>query len=124
MDPMEANPTPDNPASASRRAHPADGARKAAAIVSVGTFLALTGGFALNRALNQPAGASPAAATTGATTTPSGTDTSSGGDVVTGQTDDDPTAGYTDGTDTGWGDGGAAPGTYDPGPATTQSSGS
>lgn len=124
---MEATPTPHpsaptTPARRRKRPHPAHQARKTAAMVSVGSFLALTGAFAAKSAL------APAPATTGT----SGT---TGSAVVT--TDDGGLVVITPGSSTGvatddWSgtsssDTGTASGsnpTTNTVPATTQSHGS
>ena len=106
MEPMEANDFPISPAPVTRRPkrHPAQRARKVAAAVSAGTFVALTGGFALGQALSHPASTSSNPTTVATNTSGTGTST---------------------GTVGGWDTGGAQPGSAGPsGPATTQSRGS
>ena len=82
---MEANPSPrptaPHPAARRKRPHPAQHARRTAAAVSVGSFLALTGAFAVKTAVT-------GTATTGASTdtqTTAVTQTDDGSVVIGGQ---------------------------------------
>lgn len=128
---MEANPSPrpTAPHSAARRKrpHPAQHARRTAAAVSVGSFLALTGAFAVKTAVT---GTATTGASTGTTQTTTVTSTDDGSVVIGGQpssddgssqqwTDDDWSASAGDAGST-W----SGPGSASSGPATTQSHGS
>ena len=127
---MEANPSPrptaPHPAARRKRPHPAQHARRTAAAVSVGSFLALTGAFAVKTAVT---GTATTGASTGTQTT-TVTQTDDGSVVIGGQRSSD------DGTSEQWtdddwsasaGNAGStwnSPGSVSSGPATTQSHGS
>ncbi len=123
---MEATPTPRPPAPTApgrrrKRPHPAQHARKTAAVVSVGSFLALTGAFAVKAAVVD----APAASVTTGTTGSAVVTTDVGGAVVVGSrssgelsTDDWSATASDPGTVTG-----QSPSTNST-PATTQSHGS
>ena len=127
---MEANhsprPTAPHPAARRKRPHPAQHARRTAAAVSVGSFLALTGAFAVKTAVT---GTATTGASTGTQTT-TVTSTDDGGVVIGGQqsSDDGSSEQW---TDDDWsasaGDAGStwnSSGSVSSGPATTQSHGS
>lgn len=69
---MEATPTPrptapTSPGRRRKRPHPAQHARKTAAVVSLGSFLALTGAFAVKTTVAGTAATSATSGTTGTT---------------------------------------------------------
>lgn len=127
---MEANhsprPTAPNPAARRKRPHPAQHARRTAAAVSVGSFLALTGAFAVKTAVT---GTATTGASTSSTQTTTVTSTDDGAVVIGGQqsSDDDSERWTDDDWSASAGNAGStwnSPGTASSGPATTQSHGS